>query len=190
MMVMITWASPQSVVALQASPSSSDKFLWEEVRTFDPLRRRMVFSQMYEWLLLDNTIENLGWTSKLVMRKETDARVRTWGKERIKCCLFVFATATDYNWNCLVLVGRYSLPKVHRAEVSSTTCKNTFKVATELWSPLEGQSSKPTWGQLFDLPPPKMVGLPPFEDPLASGTLKDMKKKLSVTSVYFLILMW
>ena len=90
-----------------------------------------------------------------------------------------------------MLVGRYSLPKVHRAEVSSTTCKNTFKVATKLWSPLEGQSfSKPTWGQLFDLPPPKMVGLPPFEDPLASGTLKDMKKKLSVTSVYFLILMW
>ena len=82
MMMMITWVSPQSVVALQASPSSSDKFLWEEVRTFDPLRRRMVFSQMYEWLLLDNTIENLGWTSKLVIRKDTDARVRTWGKER------------------------------------------------------------------------------------------------------------
>ena len=46
-MIMITWASPQSVVALQASPSSSDKFLWEEVRTFDPLRRRMVLNGVF-----------------------------------------------------------------------------------------------------------------------------------------------
>ena len=94
---------------------------------------------MYEWLLLDNTIENLGWTSKLVMRKETDARVRTWGKEMWWSNVVYLSLQLQHNWNCLVLVGRYSLPEVHRAEISSTTCKNTFKVATKLWNKVQNR---------------------------------------------------